>query len=94
MTSEELFYIPVSTEHFQNMQRLSSDIWDRYDDTYWYATEKKNYINSLENIWSNFMTIFNMFDVENQRALIEIISENLRDEIYKRLPKDYILNYL
>ena len=82
--SEELFYIAPSGRIYNEMLGLAMDIWQWYDDTYWYATEKIEYINWLKNIWSNFMTIYWMFDFMNQMTLKYRASDELKREIENR----------
>ena len=85
MKSEELFYIAPSDEIYNEMLDIAIDIWSDYDDTYWYATEKIEYINWLKNIWSNFMTIYGMFDHINQSNLKYLASHSLQIEIENRI---------
>lgn len=84
MSSEELFYIPPNDEIFEELRAIANIIWSKYDDTYWYASEKKDYINSFKNIGSNFMTIFQMFDYANQAEVFRIASSSLVREINNR----------
>lgn len=80
----ELFYIAPPDEIFHEMQRLACEIWNTYDDTHGYATEKIEYVCGLNNISSNFMTILWMFDYSNQRKLMMETSPRLAEEILAR----------
>lgn len=82
--SESMFYTAPSDTIFNEMKSLALQIWETYDDTHGYATEKKEIVNSLENIGSNFMTIYQMFDFINQSRLIDKASDDLRRAIYER----------
>lgn len=85
ISSQELFYTAPSDEIYNELLQLAIEIWSSYDDSYWYATEKINYIKSFRNISSNFMTIYQMFDYVNQMKLIRKASEALKLEINERL---------
>lgn len=80
----ELFYIAPPDEIFHEMQRLACEIWNTYDDTHGYATEKIEYVCGLKNIDSNFMTIYWMFDIGNQRKVRSNASPQLIYELYAR----------
>lgn len=67
------------------MLDIAKEIWSTYDDTHGYATEKIAYISSLQNIGSNFMTIYGMFDCMNQQKLVDMASKELKIEIFIRL---------
>lgn len=87
--SQELFYTAPHDNIFEEMKNIACSIWNTYDDTYWYASEKINKIKSLENISDNFMYIFAMFDIENQQRLISEASTNLKLAIRERLWEYY-----
>ena len=82
--SETLFYTAPSDILFDEMQELAMDIWSTYDDTHGYASEKMNYVSSLKNIQSNFMTIYQMFDHINQQKLLRNASDDLISAINER----------
>ena len=83
--SEELFYIAPSDKIYNEILEIAIKIWKWYDDTYGYATEKIDYIKWLKNIWSNFMTIYWMFDFMNQMTLKYCASNELKREIEHRI---------
>jgi len=83
--SQELYYTPPSDEVFNEMKQLAIDLWNTYDNTYWYADEKVDKIKDIENIWDNFMYIFAMFDSDNQSKIMFWASEIVREETRKRL---------
>lgn len=68
-----------SNEIFEEMQRASINIWNTYDDTYGYATEKIDYVKNLENIQDNAMVFYRMFDYINQNKMMQLLSS---DSIY------------
>ena len=77
-------YEAPSQEIFDEMKKISIEIWNTYDNTYWYVDEKVNRIKYLENWKDNFMTMFQMFDTVNQTRLIQKASEELKIELAKR----------
>ena len=85
MRPEELFYIAPSDEIYNEMLEIAKEIWSTYDDTHGYASGKIAYISSIGNIGSNFMTIYWMFDCNNQSTLKYLASHNLKIEIENRI---------
>jgi hypothetical protein len=57
-------------EIFDEMKSIATDIWNTYDNTYGYVTEKLERINSFDNIQDNAMVFYRMFDWNNQRTFI------------------------
>lgn len=58
---------------FQDLKQAAIVIWSRYDDTYGYATEKIDRVNSIENYADNWYTFLGMFDTQNQaKMMLEI----------------------
>jgi hypothetical protein len=53
-------------EIFDEMKSIATDIWNTYDNTYGYVTEKLERINSFGNIQDNAMVFYRMFDIQNQ----------------------------
>lgn len=83
--SQELYYTPPTDSIFEEMKKLAIDIWNTYDNTYWYADEKINKIKDIENVWDNFMYILAMFDCNNQSTLRDNASPELLKAIVDRL---------
>lgn len=73
MTSKE-YYTAPSDKVFKEIKKESIKIWQTYDDTYGYATEKVNRIKDLENIKDNAWYMVAMFDENNQLKLITAVS--------------------
>ena len=82
--SQELYYEAPSDEIFQEVKKEAIKIWETYDDTYGYATEKIDRIKDLENIRDNFMYLWAMLDNNNQVKLFANISEEARDAFVER----------
>lgn len=92
MVSQIEWEIAPSEEIFQEIKVKSCYIWQQYDNTYWYVTEKVEYIDSLKNIGSNAMTIVSMFDTENQAKLLRILSDEAVKFLFPRMTLwDYFL---
>jgi len=89
-----LYYQPPKDKVFNEMKKESIKIWKSYDDTYGYASEKINKVKDLRNVSDNFMYMFAMFDVFNQRKLLSSLSDASRIAIRLRLPVEYNLLYL
>lgn len=70
-----------SKEIFEEMQNIAIEIWNTYDNTYWYVDEKLWYINQLENYQDNAMVMYRMFDHINQAKFLNECSKEVRDYI-------------
>ena len=55
----------IDDKAFEELRAEAIKIWQTYDDTYGYASEKIDCINSFGNIKDNYGTIIGMFDSEN-----------------------------
>lgn len=64
-----------SIEIFEEMKSAAIAVWQTYDNTYGYVTEKLNYINSFGNIKDNAMVFYRMFDYQNQAKMMEKLSQ-------------------
>jgi hypothetical protein len=65
--NDKLIYMTAPTDSvFNEMQEIATKIWNTYDNTYGYVSEKVNYVNSIGNIQDNAMVFYRMFDWENQ----------------------------
>jgi hypothetical protein len=60
---------------FNEMRTVASEIWNTYDNTYGYATQKLSYVNSIENIEDNAMVFYRMFDYINQQKMKSLLSQ-------------------
>ena len=63
-----------SEEIFNDMKKAATEIWNTYDDTYGYRTEKLDRINSIQNYTDNVMVMFRMFDGSNQDKMKALVS--------------------
>lgn len=85
----DLYYTAPDKHIFDELKQEAIKIWQSYDDTYGYASGKISKIKDLENIKDNFMYMFAMFDVINQRKLINNLSDKAKNALIKRLPLTY-----
>jgi hypothetical protein len=61
-----------SQEIFDEMKAAAIAVWrETYSDEYGYVTEKVNAINLISNFQDNAMVFFRMFDMWNQRTMLE-----------------------
>jgi hypothetical protein len=72
-------------EVFDEMKSIATDIWNTYDDTYGYVTEKLNRINSFGNVQDNAMVFYRMFDTQNQTTFYFKASVGVREYIKNNL---------
>lgn len=84
-----MFYVPPKQKVFEELRENAIQIRLTYDDTYSYATEKIERL-PKENIWSNFMTIFNMFDAKNQSKLLSLLWEDALTALRNRIDREEI----
>lgn len=65
----------ISDKLFDELKQASIEVWETYDDTYGYASEKINYVKSLTNVGDNYGTFIGMFDVHNQEKLYHKVGD-------------------
>ena len=93
--SERLYYTAPSEQYFEEVKVAAIKVWNQYDDTFGYASEKTKRISNIQNVSDNFMYIVAMFDYPNQRKLANLLSDETRKEIRDRMidggnPLEYI----
>lgn len=81
----ELYYTPPKDEIFEEVKEASITVWEGYDDTHGYATEKINRIKNIPNVGDNFMFMVAMFDGNNQMKLSSYLTSEAKKEIRERL---------
>jgi len=64
-----------SKEIFNEIKDAAISIWKEYDDTYKYATEKIDVIESLADINASILYMYQMFDHKNKSKLIIKLSK-------------------
>lgn len=68
-----------SNEIFEDLKQGAIKVWNKYDDTYGYATEKKDKVNSITNYADNWYTFLGMMDSTNQSELLTYITQETLD---------------
>ena len=84
MTTENYYKAPPQ-EIFEDIKTNAIKIWQTYDDTYGYASEKINSIKDLKNVRDNAWHIVAMFDWDNQSKLLSIVSFESKEMILDAL---------
>lgn len=78
---ETLFYKPPSDEHFEEVRQFS--IRMRQESKF--NQDKIDFLNSLDNVGSNFIMMVQKLDMVNQARLAHEISNECSVAIYERL---------
>jgi len=81
---KNLYYEAPTDEQFEEVKAKCIEIWNTYDDTYGYATEKIDRIKNMENIKDNVMFMIAMFDMNNMTKLSILLSSETRKAISDR----------
>lgn len=74
-----------SQEVFDDIKKCALEIWSTYDDTYWYATKKKDSIKDIENDGDNALYIVGMFDWANEARLLSLVSPKTEEYLHRNL---------
>lgn len=83
--SKELYYTAPNDEMFEDIRQAAVQIWETYDNTHGYVTEKLKIVYALTNTGDNYMAMFSMFDPDNQRKLLALVKPETSDRIIKAL---------
>lgn len=75
----------ISNKHFNELKRAAIEIWNTYDDTYGYRSEKLAQINNIKNIKDNYTTIITMFDNNNLALLAQKLKKETREELADKI---------
>ena len=75
------YYDAPSDEVFDNIKKCAIEIWETYDDTYGYASEKINRVKSIRNFKDNWGELVGMFDSDNQMKLLSKLSPEARAKV-------------
>jgi len=71
----------ISDDTFEDIKTNAIKIWQTYDDTFGYATEKIDRVNNIQNISDNAWFIVAMFDSFNQAKLLKLVKPETRELI-------------
>lgn len=75
------YYTAPSDEVFNEIKEKAIEIWQTYDDTYGYATEKIEQVKSITNVRDNWGFIVGMFDSLNQQKLLAKLSPEAKEKV-------------
>jgi len=79
----ELYYTAPDQDDFDDMKAAAMEIWSSYEDPY--KTEKLDRIKDVQNIKDNFMYLFAMFDIHNQRRVVQLLKHKTCDALRARM---------
>ena len=79
----EDYYTAPNDEVFNEIKEKSIEIWQTYDDTYGYASEKIDRVESITNVKDNWGVIVGMFDNINKQKLLAKLSQEAREKVEK-----------
>ncbi len=85
MNDSKLYYTPPSDECFEDLKKSAISLWSTMGDEPSYSKEKIGRIKDIANIKDNFMYMFAMFDINNQRKVGASIRDETREAINERL---------
>lgn len=77
----EDYYTAPSDKVFNEIKEAAIEIWQTYDDTYGYATEKITRVREITNVKDNWGYIVGMFDSPNQQKLLAKLSPEARAKV-------------
>lgn len=93
-----LYYTPPSDEAFQEMKDAALAVWENYKNEPLYYAEKTTRIKDIQNVGDNFMYIFAMFDMNNQRKCADKLSPETKEAVRLRMRDggnpDYLINII
>lgn len=75
------YYEAPSDEVFNEVKQAAIEIWNTYDDTYGYASEKIEQVNSITNFKDNWGYMVGMFDHDNQQKLLAKLSDEAIEKV-------------
>lgn len=70
---------------FEDMRKAAMEIWNTMGNAGGYRDEKIARIKNIANVQDNFMYIFAMFDINNQRRVVSLLDTNTIEEIRTRM---------
>ena len=81
-----LYYQAPSDEAFEDMKKACTQVWGKYKDSPGgYMQGKVDRIKDIQNVKDNFMFMLAMFDQENQREAVRILSEDTKRAVRERM---------
>ena len=87
MTVDEYYTAPPQ-DVFDDIKNNAIVIWETYDDTYGYQSEKINKIKSIKNVKDNAWYIVAMFDAGNIIKLLTLVKPDTRELIIRAMEEE------
>lgn len=81
----KVYYKSPKDCHFDELKSVCLKYWATFDDKFGYATEKINYVKSLENVDGNFMVMVKMIHPLAWEVVADLLSLETRNHISARL---------
>lgn len=85
MLTKKDYYTTPPQDIFNEIKSKSMELWETYDNTYWYVDEKLSFIRPIENNQDNWLYIVWMFDVYNQHKLLGMVNDRTKEYLLKFL---------
>jgi len=81
-----LYYEAPSDAAFEDMKAAAMEVWGQYRNSAGgYYEEKTDRIKDIRNIKDNFMYIFAMFDIHNQRKCASLLKPETIEAVRERM---------
>lgn len=80
-----LYYQAPSDAAFEDMKKACMDVWSTMGNDGGYRDEKIGRIKDIKNISDNFMYMFAMFDINNQRRVVSLIEVSTIEDVRERM---------
>ncbi len=94
---KRLYYTTPPENEFCEVKKNCIDLWNTMGVEPGYSQGKIKHVETTCNIRDNMMYLIAMFSENNQKTLIESLSENCRISVLKRIydggPDNYVLRY-
>lgn len=83
------YYTAPSDEIFNEIKDKAILLWKTYDNTYGYVDEKVDRIKTIKNFQDNAWYIVSMFDIDNQRKLLNLLETPAKIAVMTMLQWSY-----
>ncbi len=81
----KLYYTAPSDECFDDMKKACTEVWNTMGNDGGYRDEKIGRIKDIGNIQDSFMYMLAMFDINNQRRVAGLLSEETKSAVRERM---------
>lgn len=91
-----LYYTPPTETAFEDMKKSCIELWRTKGNAGGYSDEKIHRIENIQNISDNFMYMFAMLDINNQRIVADKLSPETKKAVRERMVDggnpEYLIN--